>query len=106
MIDYKFTTGHITEVNAPGWKNSGDYAVLYQYVVGNKVYQNNNNFKFCNYQTMQKMRIVLKDKKFPVAYSTKDATMSIMLITKKDAERFKYKIPDSLLIYDSILTCK
>lgn len=64
------------------------------------------NFKFCDNQTMSKMRLLFVGKQFPIAYSTKDISISNMILTLKDAERFKYKLPDSLLIYDSILECK
>lgn len=55
---------------------------------------------------MSKMRLLFVGKQFPIAYSTKDISISNMILTLKDAERFKYKMPYSLLIYDSIIECK
>ena len=81
MKDYKFATGKIIYVNAPGWKSSGDYGVVYEYTIGNKSYQNNNNYNFCKYQTMSKMKLFLLGKQFPIAYSVKDVSISVMLIT-------------------------
>jgi len=107
MNDYSISYGRIIYVNAPSWKSSGDYGVVYEYLVNNQKYHGDNNFIFCDrYQTIAKMKTLLLNKQFPIAYSVKERDISLILITKETAKKFNYIIPDSLLIYDSILTCK
>ncbi len=106
MQSYNFTIGKITTVTIPGWKSSGDYSILYEYKIQGKEYFNNENYTFCDRLTMTKVRSLLLNKTFPVAYSINDASVCSMVITIENSKRFNYKISDSLLVYDSILTCK
>ncbi len=105
--NFKIVVGKVTEVQASGWKNSpGDYAVLYEYFVEGKKYSNNNNYNFCNNLSLQRVRLLLKNKSFPVAFAVEAPNSGIMIIKKEEAAMFNYENPDSLLIYDSVLTCK
>lgn len=106
MKNYKFANGIITETTKRGWKNSGDYSIIYHYQVAGKNYKADQSYNLCNNLTREEVTSLLLNKKFAVAYSDKHPSISSMIITQESAERFKYKIPDSLLIYDSILTCK
>jgi len=106
MENYRFTIGRVTEINGPGWKSSGDYSVMFEYWVNKKVYRNNENYNYCGALGMSKIKSLLVGRQFPVAYSVNDPNTSTMLITLKNAERFKYQLPDSLRPYDSVLICK
>jgi hypothetical protein len=106
LENYKFTTGRVTEITPPGWKSSGDYSILYDYWIDNKIYHNNENYNYCRGLSMSKVKSLLVGKQFPVAYSANDAGTCSMLITQKNADRFHYQLPDSVRFYDSTLTCK
>jgi hypothetical protein len=104
--DYKFTKGKVNDIVSSGWKGYGDYSLLYDYTIDGVKYASNVNYKLCDGLTKGKVRASLMNKFFPVAYSAKDITQSVILITQEDAAMFKYTIADSLLVYDSILMCK
>jgi hypothetical protein len=104
--NYKFTTGRVTEITPPGWKSSGDYSILYDYWVDNKIYHNNENYNYCRGMSISKAKILLIGKRFPVAYSANDPGTCSMLLTQENADRFKFQLPDSVRYYDSVLTCK
>lgn len=55
---------------------------------------------------MSKVRALLENKNFPIAYSAKDESTCTILLTLENAQKFKYTFSDTLLRYDSILTCK
>lgn len=104
--NYSFVNGRVTRIDGPGWKSSGDYAVLYEYLINGKKYTGNNNYNFCGDLNFESIRTLLQGKTFPILYSDKDKNQSILILTKANAEKYNYKMLDSLLIYDSILTCK
>ncbi len=104
--DFKITIGQVNKITTPGWKNSGDYSMIYEYKINGRKYTGNNNYEFCGTITMQKMSELLVNQYFPVAYSSKDMAQSSIIVTQKSADMFNYKIPDSLLVYDSILSCR
>lgn len=56
-----FTLGKVTEITKPGWKNYGDYSVLYEYKVNGKRYNANSNFKYCQGQSMGVDAFLLDD---------------------------------------------
>jgi hypothetical protein len=37
LNDFKLTTGKVTEITLPGWKSSGDFSILYEYRINNKI---------------------------------------------------------------------
>jgi len=104
--DFIIVAGKITGIANPGWKNSGDYSLLYEYQVAGRLYKGNDNYNFCEGQNRQKIGLLLINNSFPVAYSNKYNNISMLILTRKQAEKINYKIPDSLLVYDSVLTCK
>ncbi|MEO5594476.1 MAG: hypothetical protein ABIR15_13740 [Chitinophagaceae bacterium] len=104
--NYKFTAGKVTEITLPGWKSSGDYSVLYEYLLNGKIYRNNTNRSYCKGASISKLKLLLTDKKFTVAYSAKDYGVSSILLTQADADVVQYVLPDSVKVYDSILGCK
>ncbi|MBS1948775.1 MAG: hypothetical protein JST47_13510 [Bacteroidetes bacterium] len=106
LKDYEFTIGRVTEITLPGWKSSGNYSILYDYWVNNKLYHNNENYDFCRGMSISKLKSLLIGKQFPVAYSTNDPGACSMLLTQENADRFHYALPDSVRYYDSVLTCK
>ncbi|HXB94206.1 MAG TPA: hypothetical protein VNU70_03570 [Puia sp.] len=103
---FAFTTGRVVEITKPGWRNSGDYSVLFEYVVKGKMYGNNNNYNYCSGQSRAGMKSLLVGKQFPVVYAVKEPSGGFMLLTQQYAEKYKYQLPDSVLYYDSVLTCK
>ena len=104
--NYAFTAGRIIEVTIPGWKSSGEYSINFKYIANNKEYSSNQEYKYCGDLTMSKVKTLLMGKQFPVAYSISDEGTCIMLLTLKNAEGFKYQLPDSIKMYDAIMTCK
>lgn len=106
LNNFEITTGEVTEITPPGWKNSGDYSVLYEYKVKGKMYRSNNNYNYCRGQNMTEIKSLLVGKQFPVAYAVKDASTGTILLKQEDADRFKYQLPDSVRYYDSVLSCK
>jgi len=103
---FAFTLGKVTEITKPGWKNYGDYSVLYEYKVNGKRYNANSNFKYCQGQSMATVNSLLVGKIFPVAYAVESPIAATLLLTEDNADRFKYVLPDSVKYYDSVLTCK
>ncbi len=105
--EHKIAVGFVKEISRPGSKSSGDYSILYEFYIDNRAVVNNSNYFLCNDLTYATVREILVNKSFPVAYS--DGLLfrqNSLIITLKDAERFNYNFPDSLLIYDSLLSCK
>jgi hypothetical protein len=103
---FAFTTGRVSEITLPGYRNSGDYSVLFKYKVNGKVYSNNDDFNYCSGQSMAGMKSLLVDKQFPVVYAVKDPSGGFVLLTQEYADKYKYQLPDSIRYYDSVLTCK
>lgn len=103
---YAFVIGQIAYVTPPGMKTAGDYSIIYRYKVSDHEYSGNRNKYYCGHLSRSYLKDLLVGKEFPVAYSINDAGSSLILVTQKDAEQFKYNFPDSLAKYDSILTCK
>jgi hypothetical protein len=106
--NYEITVAHIYDIQVAGYRNGGDYSILYEFYVNGKKYINNNNYNYCGDLNLNKIRSLLKGKDIAVAYPSAAHNLGIgqLLLTQRDAERFNYKISDSLLIYDSIFTCK
>ncbi|HEV7423900.1 MAG TPA: hypothetical protein VGO21_01795 [Candidatus Paceibacterota bacterium] len=104
--NFEFATGKVTEITLPGWKNSGDYSVLYEYQVSGKIYRGNNNYNYCGHMGITKLSTLLVGKSFPVAYAAKDASTGILLLSEVSANLFHFQLPDSVKFYDSVLTCK
>jgi hypothetical protein len=106
LKNYKFTVGRVTEITPPGWHSSGDYSVLYEYSLRGRLYKNNMNYNYCRHMSTAKLEVLLVGKSFPIAYAAGDESISSMLLTQENADRFHYQLPDSLKIYDSVITCK
>ena len=104
--NFAFAAGRVTEITLPGWKSSGDYSILFEYQVGGKKYRSNDNYNYCDHLGQTKLRALLVGKYFPVAYSVKDASTGVLLLTEETAGRFHFQLPDSVKLYDSLLACK
>lgn len=102
--DYHIVTGMVIRIT-PVYKQGGNRGVLYEYSIDGQQYEGSNTYILCDELNSDKLRLMLVNKQFPVAYATQDAKVSVMIITKKDAAMFNYKIADSLLVYDSVLNC-
>lgn len=103
---FAFTTGKVVDITKPGWKNSGDYSIVFEYSVNAHTYNGNNNYNYCSGQSMSQLKSLFVGKHFPVVYAMKDPSGGFMLFTQNYADRYKYKLPDSIRFYDSVLTCK
>jgi hypothetical protein len=103
---FTFTSGRVTEITKPGWKNYGDYSILFEYQVNGKRYNANANFKYCQGQSMATANLLLVGKIFPVAYAVETPSVATIILTQENADRFKYVLPDSVKYYDSVLTCQ
>ena len=104
--NFAFTIGQVIRITPPGYRTTGDYSVLYEYEINNTVYTESNSYNYCGFQNMAQIKALLIGKHFPVAYGTKDPSTGTMLLTQENADIFKYQLPDSLRVYDTILTCK
>lgn len=87
-------------------ENRGIYTVCYTYKVNNKTYSQCSDKNLCNNLPVQKIDSLLKGKVFPIVYAKNFPSQSILFLTKNDIGTFTYSYPDSLIKYDSILTCK
>ena len=105
--DYQVTSGLVTTISSSGYQGAGNYSVHYEYAVGNKIYTGSQNYNYCsNVLRGHILDTLLIGKHFPVAYASTDISQSTMLLTRDNAERFKYDLPDSIKSYDAILSCK
>lgn len=105
--NYAYAIGTIWKISGPGYRQGGNYAVLYKWEVDGKTYTNGVNYSFCGDLSFEKVKQLLIGIKIPIVYSAKDPKWgSEILLRKFDSDRFGYNYPDSLLRYDSILTCK
>ena len=102
---HKFTQGIVTNITGT-YKDGGNYSIIFQYSVNGKKYFGNNNDNFCGDLTMGKIRTLLIGKTFAVAYSENHVSVGAMIIKKDFAIKMGCNLPDSCLVYDSILTCK
>jgi hypothetical protein len=94
--NYKIAIGQVTEVTGPAAKSGADYGLNYIYEVNQKKYSGDVNLKLCGNVKMRDIKEFTLNKKFPVAYDSKFPSASIIIPSLESAERFKYKMPDSL----------
>jgi hypothetical protein len=103
---FAFTTGIVTDITPPGYKGSGDYSIVFEYMVNSERYHGNNDREFCRGQDKAQLKALLLGKRFPVVYGTKSPSIGYMLLSQDYADKFKYTLPDSVRYYDSVLNCK
>ncbi len=103
--DFAVSVGKVNKVSNV-LRQSGNWYFSYEYDINGKKFPGEGIHSLCGNLTLEKLRAFLVNKSFPVAYSRKDTSTSVMILTKDLADKFKYDLPDSLLMYDSILTCK
>lgn len=103
---FAFTTGTITAITPPGYKGSGDYSIIFKYIVNGKFYHGNNDLVFCRGQDRSQIKALLLGKQFAVVYGTRSPSGGTMLLSQDYADKFKYQLPDSVRYYDSVLYCK
>ena len=94
--NYKVVIGQVTEITGPGAKTGADFGLNYIYVVDHKNYSGEISLNLCGNVKMRDVKQFTLYKKFPVAYDTKNPGTSLIILSLESAERFKYKIPDSL----------
>jgi len=94
--NYKIAIGQITEITGPGAKSGGDYGLNYIYEVDHKKYSGDITLKLCGNVKRIDVKQYTLYKNFPVAYDIKDPGTSVIILSLESAERFKYKMPDSL----------
>lgn len=94
--NYKITIGQVTQITGPGAKSGADYGLNYIYEVNQKKYSGEISLNLCGSVKMQDIRQFTLNKNFPVAYDTKYPGASMIILSLASAERFKYKMPDSL----------
>ena len=104
--NYKICIGNINRITTPGWKQSGDYTILYEFKVEGKTYNGTTNRNFCGNLDMDKVRSLLVNKSFPIAYLPGDCETCTLILNNDDARRFNYHLSEDLNKYDSILTCQ
>jgi hypothetical protein len=104
--DHRFTIGVVTSVGEPGYRSTGDYAINYEYYLDGHRHYMNFNSKFCGNLTIHELNERLSGKHVAVAYSTQHPGDCVLLITLEMAEKYHFVMPDSLKVYDSLLTCK
>jgi len=103
--DFKITIGRVNQITKATYKNN-NRSILYEYNVDGEKHFGENSLASCDRLNGDKLRLLLVNQSFPVAYSIKDKNYSIIILTIRDAEEFNYKIPDSMMVYDSVLSCK
>jgi hypothetical protein len=105
--NFRFTTGHIYDIRASGNKyNAGDFAIFYEYFVDGVKYQGDNGYFYCDSGSLKKIKLLFMGKSFPLVYAENIHGAGFLIITQKGADKYNYTIPDSLRMYDSVLSCK
>jgi hypothetical protein len=94
--NYKIAIGQVTEITGPGAKSGADYGLNYIYEVDHKKYSGEISLNLCGSVKMRDVKQFTLNKNFPIAYDTKRPGTSIIILSLASAERFKYKMPDSL----------
>jgi len=94
--NYKIVIGQVTEVTGPGAKSGADYGLNYIYEVNDIKYSGEISLNLCGIVKKRDVKQFTLNKKFPVAYDTKHPSTSLIILSLESAERFKYKMPDSL----------
>jgi len=94
--NYKIAIGQVTELTGPGAKSGADYGLNYIYQVDGKEYSGEISLNLCGIVTKREVKQYTLYKNFPVAYDTKSPSTSLIILSLESAERFKYKMPDSL----------
>lgn len=102
---YKLTTGVVNHIAPPGYKNY-TRAIQHDYYVDGIKYNGEIGVKVCDNYELLDLSFLIVNKRFPVAYDTTNKSSSIIILTKKSAERFNCILTDTLLHYDSILNCE
>ena len=101
---YAFTSGKIREITTA--KARGAYTILYDYRVNNSLHHGEQEFDYCPGWGRKRIDSFLVGKSFPVVYAVDWPSADNMLIKQERAALFNYKLPDSVLYYDSVLTCQ
>ena len=105
--DYKEAVGTITDIRIGRTKVSpGDFTLLYEYTVGGKKYTDGISCNLCENLTISTVKNLFLGKSFPVLFSRKKPSWNNIMIKKDMAINMNYTYPDSLLRFDSVLTCK
>ena len=94
--NYKIAIGQVTEITGPSAKSGADYGLNYMFEVDHKKYSGDINLNLCGNVNLREIKQFTLYKNFPVAYDTKGPSTSVIILSLKAAERFKYKMPDSL----------
>jgi len=94
--NYKIAIGQVTEITGAGAKSGADYGLNYIYEVNQKKYSGDINLNLCGSVKTRDVKQFTLNKYFPVAYDTKHPGASVIILSLASAERFKYKMPDSL----------
>jgi hypothetical protein len=94
--NYRIAIGQVTEITGPGAKSGADYGLNYIYEVNNKQYSGEISLSLCGTVKMKDVKQFTLNKNFPVAYDTKYPSASMIILSLESAERYKYKMPDSL----------
>ena len=94
--NYRIAIGQVIEITGPGAKSGADYGLNYIYEVNNKQYSGEISLSLCGNVKMKDVKQFTLKKNFPVAYDTKYPSASIIILSLESAERYKYKMPDSL----------
>jgi len=101
---YSFTTGQIRGITTA--KARGAYTILYDYRVNKSLHHGEQTFDYCPGWGRKRLDSFLRGKQFPVVYAVNLPFADNLLIKKGRAALFNYKLPDSVLYYDSVLTCQ
>jgi hypothetical protein len=94
--NFKIAIGQVTEITGPAAKSGGDYGLNYIYEVDHKKYSGDVSLKLCGNVMRKEVQQYTLYKNFPIAYDTKNPGSSVIILSLESAERFKYKMPDSL----------
>ena len=103
--NFAIAEGIVNQIAPATYKNN-NRSILYEYTIEGKKYSGENSLSLCGGLTNDKVRTLLINQHFPVAYSPIDTSLSIIIITQKDAKRFNYKMTETMRKFDSVLTCK
>ena len=103
--NFVIAEGIVNQIAPATYKNN-NRSIIYEYTIEGKKYLGENSLSLCGDLTNDKVRTLLINQRFPEAYSPNDSSLSIIIITQKDAKRFNYKMTESLRKFDSVLTCK
>ncbi len=85
---------------------SNKYDVFYEYTVNGEVYSNYNGYYTCDGQKIRQNGVIAASQNISGSVCCEVTIRRKDALKQESADKFQFQLPDSVKVYDSILSCK